>query len=64
MGGIIVPVLNLTDQLGCVATKLTISKVAKPNVYPLPRIEELFATLGEVKVTPNWTLLVHISRYC
>ena len=30
----------------CGDYKLTINKVAKPDVYPLPHIEELFATLA------------------
>ena len=30
----------------CDDYKLTVNKVAKPDVYPLPRIEELFATLA------------------
>ena len=33
----------------CGDYKMTFNKVAKPDIYPLPCLEELFATLAEVK---------------
>ena len=44
------PVVPVTKQDGtvrlCGDFKLTLNKAARPDIYPLPHIDELFATLG------------------
>ena len=44
------PVVSVMKQDGsihlCSDFKLTLNKAAKPDIYPLPHIDELFATLG------------------
>ena len=43
----IVPVLKLDGSIWiCGNYKLTINQAAKPDVYPLPCVEDLFATLA------------------
>ena len=51
MGGThIVPVVKRDGSIRiCGDYKVTINKAAKVDSYPLPRIEDLFATLGKGK---------------
>ena len=47
MGSTIVPVLKPDGTIRiCGNFKITVNKAAKPDVYPLPRVEDLFATLA------------------
>ena len=65
-----VPVVPVMKQDGsirlCGDFKLTLNKAARPDIYPLPHIDELFATLGEEKPFLSWTyqqlLLAEESR--
>ena len=54
----VVPVIKCDDNVRlCEDYKLTINSVVKNEVYPLPRIEELFASVSGGKVFSKLDLL-------
>ena len=56
----IVPVMKGDGRVRiCGDYKLTVNKVAKLEVYPLPRIDELFASLSG----PSWISHMPTNRY-
>ena len=60
----IVPVLKSDGRVRiCGDYKVTINRAAKLEKYPIPRIEELFATSQEVKRFPSSTFRTHIYRF-
>ena len=57
----IVPVLNPDGSIKiCGDYKITINKAAKQDVYPLPRVENLFATVAGGK---SFTKLMRTIRF-
>ena len=52
----IVPVVKSDKSSVCICGdfKLTINKASKLDQYPIPRIEDLFATLNGEKPSPSW----------
>ena len=60
----IVPVVKRDGSVRiCGDYKLTANQVTSTDTYPLPRIEDLFASLSGGKVFSKLDLRTHISKY-
>ena len=62
----IVPVLKADKSSVriCGDFSLTVNQVSKLDQYPIPKIEDLFATLSGGKAFTKLALVKRISRYC